>query len=106
MDGEGTVWVGSEHDRYDGAALSGFGGKGWLTYTLRSNTGYSNVAALAVAADGTPWAVAYNPAQFSTTSTLFRLDVTPGTQQVSPAHLWTIGLRVCHRTWRAYVVRH
>ncbi len=74
VDGQGHVWVGSEQDRYDGAALSGFDGKGWLTYTLRSNTGYSNVAALAVAADGMPWAVAYNPAQFSTTSTLFRLD--------------------------------
>ncbi|MFN8465020.1 MAG: two-component regulator propeller domain-containing protein, partial [Caldilineaceae bacterium] len=74
VDGQGTVWVGSGHDKYEGAALSGFDGERWLTYTLRSNTDYSNVAALAVAADGTPWAVAYNPAQFSTTSALFGFD--------------------------------
>lgn len=74
VDGQGTVWVGSGRDKYEGAALSGFDGERWLTYTLRSNTDYSNVAALAVAADGTPWAVAYNPAQFSTTSSLFHLD--------------------------------
>ena len=74
VDGDGTVWVGSGHDRYEGAALSGFDGERWLTYTLRGNIDYSNVAALAVAADGRGWAVAYNPAQFSTTSALFGFD--------------------------------
>ena len=74
VDGQGTVWVGSGQDKYEGAALSSFDGERWLTYALRSNTDYNNVVTIAVSADGTPWAVAYNPAQFSSTSALFGFD--------------------------------
>jgi ligand-binding sensor domain-containing protein len=73
-DGNGNVWVGGGRDKFSGDALSRFDGTHWTAYSLRSNVTYSNVAALAVDGDGHAYAVAYNPAQFSTASALFAFD--------------------------------